>query len=121
MQHVLFELRVEERSLIIERLPDFQTWEMGELLAERSAQSVERDPGEALELARLAVRVAEKIPGPEGRRARLSGYAEIHAAQALRAAGHPTAAEEALERGTRRFAEGAGEDLGLLDEAIALA
>ncbi|MEP7010329.1 MAG: hypothetical protein ABJC13_08425 [Acidobacteriota bacterium] len=113
-------LRVVEQRLIINRLPDFQTWEMGELLAARSARSVESDPQEALELARLAGHVAEKIPGPEGRRARLSGYAEIRTAQALRAAGDPAAAGEALERGKRRFAEGAGEDPGLLDEASAL-
>ena len=64
---------------------------------------------------------SERQAARRERRARLSGYAEIRVAHALRAASDPTAAEDALARGTRLFIEGAADDPGLLDPAIVLA
>ncbi len=71
-----------------------------ERLVERVCAESERaaahDAGRALELARLALRVAELAPGEPSWRAGLIGYAQAFVANALRAADDLRAADAAL-------------------------
>jgi transcriptional regulator with XRE-family HTH domain len=71
-----------------------------ERLVERACAESERaaahDASRALELARLALQVAELAPGEPSWRAGLIGYAQVFVANALRAADDLRAADEAL-------------------------
>jgi tetratricopeptide (TPR) repeat protein len=86
----------------------FQTWAMTERLCEESVTQASRDLERAAALARLAREVADRVPGPEGWRLRVRGFATAHAANALRVAGELKAADALMEEAKRLWH--AGED-----------
>ena len=69
-------------------------------------------------LAELAVRLALRVPGEDGWRARLRGYALAHLAQARFAQGDLDGGIEAFHEAQRLWDEGAPGDPGLLDGTL---
>ena len=113
-------LRVHEpddRILLIEEGVEFQSWALCELLCHESADAVGDDPGRAVELAGLALRVAGKVQGTEPWRSRVKGYAWAHVGNARRASGDLPGAEEAFLQAGLLWRAGAAAHPGMLDEA----
>lgn len=99
----LADLSPDGKLAVVRLAGEFQTW----ALCERLCAESERDAGRALELARLAQEVAERVPGPRAWRSRLRGYAAAYAARALRAGGDLEAAEALRDEAERLWNEGA--------------
>src|SRR6185295_17254318 len=74
----------------------------------------------AVELAELAVLIADLAPGAETWRWRLQGYAAAHLGNARRVRGDLPGAEEAFSRGLKLWEAGAPGDPGLLSETQVL-
>ncbi len=107
----------DQRALIIEHGREYQTEALLVRLCDESEAAESGSPAEALELAELALKVAEKAPGSAGRRARREGYALAFVGGAKRAAHLLPAADAALARAHRLFSQGEEEDPGLIDPA----
>ncbi len=104
-----------ERLLLVESAQEFQLWALAERLCEESADAASDRADRALELARLAHRVAELAPeGVEAWRSRLEGYALAFVANAQRVGGTLPIAEETFVRAWKLWNAGAG--TGLLGE-----
>jgi len=88
---------VEERLLIVEEGMEYQTWGLCKLLCERSLEAADGGRAE-LELAELALQVAERVPGDEDWRAGVQAFAWAHLGHARRKLGDRTGAEEAFAR-----------------------
>jgi len=110
----------EERLLLVEDSRKFRSWALCERVAAASIEAAGDDPKEALQLAELAVRIAELCPGPEPWRWRLEGYARIHLANSRKVSGNMPGAREAMTRGKKLWQAGAPADPGLLNEALVL-
>jgi transcriptional regulator with XRE-family HTH domain len=106
----LADLSPDGKLAVVRLAREFQTWP----LCERLCAESERDGGRALELARLAQEVAERVPGARAWRSRLRGYAAAYAARALRAGGDLAAAEALSAEAERLWQEGA-DPAALLD------
>jgi transcriptional regulator with XRE-family HTH domain len=112
-----FELRSpEERQFLLESTPCFRSWSLCELLCHRSVVEAEERPERGLELARIALEIAEWVPGPDAWSRRLQGYSWGHVAHAYRALGDAAAAQAASARVWPLWNEGAWGDPGLLSE-----
>ena len=66
---------------------EFHTAGFVELLCEESRNAAADSAARALHLASCAAEVASAVPGDEGMRSRLAGYAGVHRASALRVGG----------------------------------
>jgi transcriptional regulator with XRE-family HTH domain len=102
------------RMLLVDESARFRNWALCERICAESRQAA--TPEEAQELADLALRIAELIPGEESWRRRLQGYAWAHAASASRALGEMAEAGEALGIARRLWEAGAPGDPGILEE-----
>ncbi|HXU30443.1 MAG TPA: hypothetical protein VN851_07705 [Thermoanaerobaculia bacterium] len=111
-------LTAAERSMMVLEIPAFHSWALIERLCEKSRPTDAETPGEALALAKLAVKLARRVQMSPGFRNRLMGYALLHLADALRTTGDQPRAREARARGLRLFKAGRAEDPGLLEEAV---
>jgi len=109
-----------ERLLLVEDSRKLRSWALCERVAAASIEAAGDDPSEALQLAELAVRIAELCPGPEPWRWRLEGYARIHLANARKVSGNMPGAREGMTRGKKLWQSGAPADPGLLNEAVVL-
>ncbi len=98
----LADLSPEGKLAVVRLAEEFQTW----ALCERLCAEAERDAGRALELARLAQEVAERVPGLPTWQSRLRGYAAAHTARALLAGGDLAAAEALWTEAERLWKEG---------------
>lgn len=107
---------VREQQLLVEGAREFQTWALCERLCEESRAVAASNPGRALELAELALRVAVLVPGGEGLRSRLQGYAWAYIGNARRAAGDRSAAGEAFVQARTLWMAGSPGDEGPLEE-----
>jgi transcriptional regulator with XRE-family HTH domain len=105
-----------EQQLLMEGAREFQTWAMCERLCVESEEAAAHDPGRALELAELALKVAHLVPGSEGSRSRLQGYVWAFIGNARRAAGDRSAASEAFAQARRLWTAGSPGDEGPLAE-----
>jgi tetratricopeptide (TPR) repeat protein len=105
---------------LVEEEEECRTWALCERVAAESIEAAGEDPQEAIQLAQLAVRIAELCPGPEAWRWRLEGYAGIHLANAHRASGNLPPAREARARAKKLWNAGAPANPGLLNEALVL-
>ena len=94
------------RQLLVDEGVEFQTWALCELLCEESFEMTEHNREEALELAELAVQVAEKVTGEPAWRSRVQGYAWAHLGHARRLQGDREGAQEALQRYRTLWREG---------------
>jgi tetratricopeptide (TPR) repeat protein len=105
-----------QRRLLVESSEEFQLWSLAERLCHESEEAASDRADRALELARLAHRVAELAPGGEAWRSRLEGYALGFLANAQRVGGDLPGAEETFARAWNLWEAGAGCDPGLLAE-----
>jgi transcriptional regulator with XRE-family HTH domain len=111
-----------ERRVLIEDAREFRIWALCELLCAESAQAAAGSADRAVELAELALRIAERVTGEESWRRRLQGYAWAHVGNARRVRGDQAGAEEAFARSAKLWETGAAGDPGrLLDLDAALA
>jgi transcriptional regulator with XRE-family HTH domain len=107
-----------ERKVLVEDTREFRSWALCELLCAESFKAAAGSADRALELAELALQIAQHAPGPESWRLRLQGYAWAHVGNARRSRGDLPEAEEAFARSAKLWETGA-DDTGLLDEAQA--
>jgi tetratricopeptide (TPR) repeat protein len=91
-------LRIEEMRAVVVASREFQSWALCELVCEESARAAADKASRALELARLAVGIAESLEGDEAWRAGLQGYAWAFLGNARRVPGDFEGAERAFGR-----------------------
>jgi transcriptional regulator with XRE-family HTH domain len=94
--------------------PELLSWAACELLAEKSAEAAASDPDRALELAHLALWVAERLPDTASR-LQSEGYAWAFVGNARHARREPREAEEAIDLAFRLWEEGLTGEPGFLD------
>ncbi|MFL6262172.1 MAG: helix-turn-helix domain-containing protein [Thermoanaerobaculia bacterium] len=109
-----------QRRLLVEKVAEFRNWALCELLCEESVKAAGDSADRALDLANLALRVAELAPGEEAWRQRVQGYAWAHVGNAWRVKGDLPASDEAFARCQKLWSAGASGDSGLLNEARVL-
>jgi transcriptional regulator with XRE-family HTH domain len=106
-----------ERDFLLDECPRLRSWvvveHLGTLAGEAGA-----DSARALELARLAVQVAERVPGEPTWQARVHGYAQANLGRVLLRLGDGGAAVEALALGESLWAAGEGAPNFLDDEGL---
>ena len=107
---------LEERRELIEVFPEFRKWALAERMCAESIRSAAHKAGEALELAELALSIADRVPGEESWRSRLKGYCWAHMGNALRVANDHCGAEEAFARAWELWKAGAASEPELLEE-----
>ncbi|HSK76449.1 MAG TPA: hypothetical protein VLQ45_08310, partial [Thermoanaerobaculia bacterium] len=106
------------RRLLVEKSLEFRSWALCELICKESTDAAPDSADRALELANLALRVAELLPGDEAFRSRLQGYAWAHVGNARRVRSDLPGADEAFGRVRQLWKAGEPGDPGcLLDEA----
>jgi tetratricopeptide (TPR) repeat protein len=103
----LKELPEETRVDVVRGGQGFQSWALCERVCAESVNEASRRVERAAGLARLALVIAESVPGPEGWRKRLQGYALAHIANILRVLGDLRGAEAVFESAKRLWQEGA--------------
>lgn len=110
----------DQRMALVEASPEFRTWALCELVAAKSIEAAPSSPARGLELAGLALRIAELCPGDDRLRQRTQGYAWFHVANARRFTNDLPGSGVALETALKLWKAGAPGDPGLFDEAIVL-
>ena len=98
----LFQIPADERLAVVEAFPDLNSGALAVRLCEASLKAAADKAAVALELAALALAVAERLPaGAAGERwsLRLQGYCWAHLANAHRVANDFDGAQEAFTRG----------------------
>lgn len=111
-------LAPELRRPVLEASRSYRDWPFLVRLCEESANLAPHHPGEALELARLAVHAARRRlrPGDKPWRSRLEGYATAFEANAHRVAGNLKAADRAFAGAWQLWRDGA-DPVGRLSKA----
>jgi transcriptional regulator with XRE-family HTH domain len=105
-----------DRNLLVDAAQEFAHWALCERICLQSADLADEDARQAVGLAELAVRIAQRVPGDDSWRSRLKGFALAHLAFARSALGDLAAAAGALREGRQLWDEGApGDPGGLLD------
>ncbi|HEX3527392.1 MAG TPA: helix-turn-helix transcriptional regulator [Thermoanaerobaculia bacterium] len=105
----------EARLALVEEDPRFQTWALAERLCAESVRAAAGEPKVAVELAELALRVAERVAGAAAWRSLLAGYAWAFLGNARRVASDLPGAEDAFRLAWTLWKEGAVADVGVLD------
>jgi len=103
------------RLALVEEVPRYQNWALAERLCAESIHVAACDPQQALELAELALRVAERVTGEPAWRSFLAGYVWAFLGNARRVASDLPGAEEAFCQAWKLWKAGAATDTGLLD------
>lgn len=106
-----------ERKKLVEREMELRSWALCERVAAESIKAAPNHPREALELADLALFIAERVPGDASWRSRIQGYAGLFVGNARRACNDLPGADEAFSRARKLWEAGADGDPGLLNEA----
>jgi transcriptional regulator with XRE-family HTH domain/tetratricopeptide (TPR) repeat protein len=106
-----------ERRTLVEKGRKYRTWALCERIAAESIRKAPNHPREALELAELALLVAERLPGERTWSLRLQGYAWAHVSNARRVCSDLPGAEEAIVRAWKLWEAGEPGDPGLLNKA----
>jgi hypothetical protein len=111
--------RTEElRWLLVERVEEFRNWVLVEFAVAESLLLAPNHPREAQGWAKLAVRIAELVPGSEAWRWRLQGYAGIALTNAYRVCNDLPAARATRLRARQLWEAGEPGDPGLLNRAL---
>lgn len=103
-----------KRWRAVEELAAYRTWAVAERTAFESEKRAPHDADEALDIARLAVRMAELTEGGDLWKARVGGICWGSLANAHRVKGDFPASDEAFLRSDRLFLTGAPADSGLI-------
>ena len=90
--------RMEDRKRLVDAVESYRSWDLCELLCEESRDAAEEGEDASLELAELALYIAERIPGGEEIRACAQAFAWAHLGYVRRTLGDRAGAEEALSR-----------------------
>ncbi|HEY2292497.1 MAG TPA: helix-turn-helix domain-containing protein [Thermoanaerobaculia bacterium] len=106
-----------ERRSLVQKGRKYRTWALCERIAAESIRKAPNHPREALELAELALLVAERLPGERTWSLRLQGYAWAHVSNARRVCNDLPGAEEAMVRARKLWEAGEPGDPGLLNRA----
>jgi transcriptional regulator with XRE-family HTH domain len=106
-----------ERRSLAQKGRKYRTWALCERVAAESIRKAPNHPKEALELAELALLIAEQIPGERTWSLRLQGYAWAHVSNARRVCNDLPGAEEAMVRARKLWEAGEPGDQGLLNRA----
>jgi transcriptional regulator with XRE-family HTH domain len=109
--------KTRERRALIKEAEEFHSWALCELLCAESARAAADNAARSVELAELALAVAETVGGAAGWRSLVQGYAWAFLGNARRVAGELGAADEAVGRARELWAAGAAADAGVLDGA----
>jgi tetratricopeptide (TPR) repeat protein len=102
------------RRDLVETSRQFHQWAVAERLCHESERAAANSADKALELARLALRVAELAPGDPLWSQRLQGYAWVFIANARRVGGDMLAAAEGFATARQLWEAGASADPGIL-------
>ena len=105
------------RRSLVEKGARFRTWALSERVAAESIRKAANHPREALELAELALLIAERIPGEQAWKLRLQGYAWAHLGNARRACNDLPGADKAISQSWKLWEAGAPGDSGVLNPA----
>ena len=103
----------ETRRLLVEEGQEYRNWALCELLCDKSLEEI---ANRALELAELAVFIAERIPGEDAWRSRVQGYAWAHVGNARRRRSDLRGSEEAFSRFRQLWRTTGEVNRALLDE-----
>ena len=104
--------RAEDRREVVRVAREFQSWALVELVCAESVRAAAGNIDRAGELADLAVKIAELVPGSESQRAGVQGYAWAHVANVRRVAGELVRADRVLASAKRLWKAG---EAGFLD------
>jgi tetratricopeptide (TPR) repeat protein len=111
----------KERNALVEVFPDYWDWALAVRVCEASVKKAAHRADEALELAELALSIAERVPGEESWRSRLKGYCWAHIAHARRIANDLSGADKGFAQAWELWRAGADCDPELLAEWLLLA
>jgi tetratricopeptide (TPR) repeat protein/transcriptional regulator with XRE-family HTH domain len=106
------------RRKLVEKTGKYRQWGLVVAVCAESIEKAANHPREALELAELALFVAERVPGDALWRSRLAGLAGAHVANGHRVCNDLHAMAAALEQALRQWGEGEPGDPGLLNPAM---
>jgi transcriptional regulator with XRE-family HTH domain len=106
----------QERRDLVALFPEFQSWALAVRVCEASIRAAADKTEVALELADLAMYIAERVPGEEGWRSRVKGYASAHVANARRVANDHSGADKAFAQAWALWQAGVLSDSELLPE-----
>jgi tetratricopeptide (TPR) repeat protein len=106
----------QERRDLVDLFPEFRSWALAVLVCEASIRAAADKTEVALDLADLAMYIAERVPGEEGWRSRVKGYASAHVANARRVSNDLAGADEAFTQAWKLWQIGTPEDPELLPE-----
>ena len=109
-----------ERRRRVEEDEAYRTWALAERAAFASVKLAAHDADAAVDLARLAVRMAELTPGSEEWRSRLGGLCSGLLANAIRVKGDFPRADATFRRSDQLWLAGAGADPGQLLDGMVL-
>jgi transcriptional regulator with XRE-family HTH domain len=107
-----------ERQSLVKHGLKFRTWALCERVAAESIKEAPNHPKKALELAELALLIAERLPAGQAWSLRVQGYAWAHVCNARRACNDLPGADEAIGRAWKLWEAGAPGDPGLLNQAM---
>ena len=102
----------KERRLLVETWPRYRTWAVAERACKASIKAAAHRADQALELAKLAIFIAERVE--ESYRARTLGYCWGHYANAMRVGEDFDGADRAFAHAWKLWAAGAHTDSNLL-------
>src|SRR5436305_9543280 len=106
-----------ERRSLVQKGRKYRTWALCERIAAESIRKAPNHPKEALELAELALLIAERLPGERTWGLRLQGYTWAHVSNARRVCNDLPGAEEAMVRARKLWEAGEPGEPGLLNRA----
>jgi tetratricopeptide (TPR) repeat protein len=106
----LKECEASERRMLVEELEEYWSESLCLRVAAESIRNAPNRPREALELAELALFIAERIPGEEAGRLWLQGYSWAHVSNARRVCNDLPGAEQAILRARKLWDVGVPTD-----------
>ena len=107
-----------ERPGLVKESRELRSWSLCELLCAESIKAAPDSADRAVELAELALAIANLVPGEASWRQRVQGYAWAHLGNARRVRGDLPGADAAFSQAGELWEAGAPGDPGLLDEAL---
>jgi tetratricopeptide (TPR) repeat protein len=111
---VLAGLPEDDQWALVQAAREYQSWALVERLCEESTVQASRDLERAAFLARLAQKVARRVPGPKHWVRCIKAYAAAHVANVLRVTGKLKAADTLFQKAKRLWSAGSDPD-GVLD------
>jgi tetratricopeptide (TPR) repeat protein len=109
---------LEQRWLVVNEVAEFRQWPLVERMVAESLRLAPNQSRDSLDWAKLAVRLAELVPGVDEWRWRLQGHAGAALTNSFRVCNDLPAAREARARARQLWEAGASADPGLLNPAL---